>query len=227
MADKDKSDSAPLGLDEAYSVKTPDDNRRLYAKWAATYELSFVEATQYRYPKAISELFHTHLPNQASEISQVIDTGCGTGLTGMYLSRHRPDLLIDGLDISPEMLAQAGEKMRSDGRRVYRNLDECDLTQKITSSHGPYDALICSGTFTHGHLGPETLANLVPLLRTGGYLAIGVNNEHFISRDFQSEIDRLQRERKITQPEILRIDVYEEGSPHFGDQARVIVGRTL
>ena len=36
-----------LGLDEAYSVKTPDDNRRLYAKWAATYESSFVDAKQY------------------------------------------------------------------------------------------------------------------------------------------------------------------------------------
>ncbi len=37
------SDDKALGLDEAYSVKTPEDNRRLYAKWAATYESSFVE----------------------------------------------------------------------------------------------------------------------------------------------------------------------------------------
>ena len=42
------SDEQPLGLDEAYSVKTPEDNRRLYAKWAATYESSFVDAKQYR-----------------------------------------------------------------------------------------------------------------------------------------------------------------------------------
>ena len=46
-----------LGLDEAYSVKTPEDNKRLYAKWAATYDSSFVDAKQYRYPKAISEVF--------------------------------------------------------------------------------------------------------------------------------------------------------------------------
>ena len=52
------SDDKALGLDEAYSVKTPEDNRRLYAKWAATYESSFVDAKQYRYPKAISEVFN-------------------------------------------------------------------------------------------------------------------------------------------------------------------------
>ena len=46
-----------IGLDDAYSVKTPEDNKRLYAKWAATYDSSFVDAKQYRYPKAISEVF--------------------------------------------------------------------------------------------------------------------------------------------------------------------------
>ena len=28
----------PIGLTEAYSVESPDDNRALYAKWADTYE---------------------------------------------------------------------------------------------------------------------------------------------------------------------------------------------
>jgi hypothetical protein len=31
----------------------------------------------------------------------------------------------------------------------------------------------------------------------------------------------------IAEPEILRIDVYEPGSVHYGDQARVIVTRAI
>ena len=31
-----------IGLDDAYSLKTPEDNKNLYAKWAATYESDFV-----------------------------------------------------------------------------------------------------------------------------------------------------------------------------------------
>jgi predicted TPR repeat methyltransferase len=221
------SDDQALGLDEAYSVKTPEDNRRLYAKWAATYESSFVDAKQYRYPKAISEVFNEYVPRDTDEIARVVDIGCGTGLTGMYLSRLRPHLIIDGLDISPEMLAEANRKKRTDDLAVYTHLNECDLTQGVTNKFDSYDALICSGTFTHGHLGPDSLKNVLSLVRSAGWIVIGVNNEHFEGKDFQSELDSLADTKRITQPEILRIDVYEKGSPHFGDQARVILAQII
>lgn len=221
------SDEQTLGLDEAYSVKTPEDNRRLYAKWAATYESSFVDAKQYRYPKAISEVFNEYVRRDTDEIARVVDIGCGTGLTGMYLSRLRPHLIIDGLDISPEMLAEANRKKRTDDSAVYTHLNECDLTQAVTNKFDSYDALICSGTFTHGHLGPDSLKNVLSLVRSAGWIVIGVNNEHFEGKVFQSELDSLADTKRITQPEILRIDVYEEGSPHFGDQARVILAQII
>jgi predicted TPR repeat methyltransferase len=221
------SEEKALGLDEAYSVKTPEDNKRLYAKWAATYESSFVDAKQYRYPKAISEVFHEQVPADIQEIARVIDIGCGTGLTGMYLSHLRSHLEIDGLDISPEMLAEAKRKKRSDQTPVYTHLDECDLTQQVKNIYEPYDALICSGTFTHGHLGPDSLKNVLTLVRPAGWIVIGVNNEHYEGKNFEAELNSLAGSKRITQPEILRIDVYEKGSPHFGDQARVIVAQNL
>ena len=212
-----------LGLDEAYSVKTPDDNRRLYAKWAATYESSFVDAKQYRYPKAIAEVFNDVLP----VITRVLDIGTGTGLTGMYVTRLRPEVVIDGMDISPEMLAQAQRKTREDGSVVYRALYERDLTVAVPNENEPYEALFSSGTFTHGHLGPECLRNLLPLLAHDGWLVVGVNNEHFESKGFAGELDSLVALGAIQTPEILRIDVYEPGSVHYGDQARVIVTRAI
>ena len=212
-----------LGLDEAYSVKTPDDNRRLYAKWAATYESSFVDAKQYRYPKAIAEVFNDVLP----PVTRVLDIGTGTGLTGMYVTRLRPEVVIDGMDISPEMLAQAKLKTREDGSVVYRALYERDLTVAVPNENAPYEALFSSGTFTHGHLGPECLRNLLPLLAHDGWLVVGVNNEHFESKGFAGELESLVALGAIQTPEILRLDVYEPGSVHYGDQARVIVTRAI
>ena len=161
MSNETQSENS-LGLDEAYSVKTPSDNRRLYAKWARTYESDFVEAKQYRYPKAIAEVFN----EVVGPVNRVLDIGTGTGLTGMYLTRLRPGVVIDGMDISPEMLAQAKLKVREDGSVVYRALYERDLTRALTNENAPYEALFSSGTFTHGHLGPECLRNLLPYLHT-------------------------------------------------------------
>ena len=217
------SDDA-LGLDEAYSVQSPEDNKRLYAKWAATYDSSFVDAKQYRYPKAISEVFDQVVTDS---VARVLDIGTGTGLTGMYLSRLRPDVVLDGMDISPEMLEQAALKTRTNGSPVYRQLYERDLTQNVLNENAPYEALISSGTFTHGHLGPECLRNLLPLLANNGWLVVGVNNEHFEAKAFAAQLDSLVLLGEITEPEILRIDVYEPGSVHYGDQARVIVTRAI
>ena len=86
------------------------------------------------------------MPADTDEIARVIDIGCGTGLTGMYLSHLRSTLEIDGLDISPEMLAEASHKKRTNNSAVYTNLNECDLTQSVVNKFEPYDALICSGT---------------------------------------------------------------------------------
>ena len=212
-----------LGLEEAYSVKTPEDNRRLYAQWASTYESSFVDAKQYRYPRAIAEVFN----GVVGQVKRTLDIGTGTGLTGMYLSRLRPSVVIDGMDISPEMLAQAALKKRGDGSDVYRALHERDLTSTVTNENAPYEALFSSGTFTHGHLGPECLRNLLPLLAHNGWLVVGVNNEHFEARGFDAEIDSLVLLGAIERPEIVRVDVYEPGSEHYGDQARVIITRAL
>jgi predicted TPR repeat methyltransferase len=213
-----------IGLDEAYSVKTPEDNKRLYAKWATTYDSSFVDAKQYRYPKAISETFD-HVVTD--DVVRVLDIGTGTGLTGMYLSTLRTGVVLDGMDISPEMLGQAKLKQRTDGSPVYRALYERDLTRDVANENAPYEALISSGTFTHGHLGPECLRNLLPLLANNGWLVVGVNNEHFEGKGFAGELESLVALGAITEPQILRIDVYEPGSVHHGDQARVILTRAI
>ena len=198
-----------IGLNDAYSLKTPEDNKKLYAKWAATYESDFVTNQGYKHPQVIAEIFHNQLP----EAKKVIDIGTGTGLVGKYLKAHRPEIIIDGIDISPEMLAEAAKK------EVYRNLYEQDLTLPVINTDAPYDALVTIGTFTHGHLGIEVLDNLIPLVKTDGYYVIAVNVAYFHEHNFLEKI----LTKKLNLIHMDKVHVYEESSEHHQSMNVVII----
>lgn len=214
-----------ISLADAYAVVTPDDNKQLYAKWADSYDMSFVEINRYRYPRAVAEHFAHVVPLNVGE--SFVDVGCGTGFVGAHLAFHRPSCRIDGIDISPEMLAQAGNKRRADSTPVYTNLIEADLTQQLSIPRCEYDAMLSAGTFTHGHLGPEVIQILLPLVRIGGWFVIGINAEHFASRGFSDKFTTMVRSELISDPDLHKVQVYEEGSPHFGDQAVIATFRRV
>jgi predicted TPR repeat methyltransferase len=193
-----------ISLDDAYSLKSPEDNKALYAKWADTYESDFVINQGYEHPKVIAEIFDKQIP----VINTVIDIGTGTGLVGLYLKKLRNAIAIDGVDISPEML----EVARSKG--VYRNLYIRDLTKEVIDTAAPYDALICIGIFTHGHLGPETLNSLIPLVKPNGSFVIGINAKYFEQEDFTSKFAELAEKRLISPPILQKTRVYKEDSEH-------------
>lgn len=206
-----------ISLTDAYAVVTPEDNKRLYAKWAISYDTSFVESNRYRYPRALAEYFADVVPPNIGY--RYVDVGCGTGIVGTRLASLRPTCQIDGIDISPEMLAQASKKLRSDSSPVYKNLIEADLTRSLPNPKDEYDAMLSAGTFTHGHLGPEVFQLLLPLVRPGGWFVIGINAEHFESRGFADMLSGTSQRGQISSPYLHKIQVYEEGSVHFGDQA--------
>lgn len=206
-----------ISLADAYAVVTPQDNKLLYAKWADSYDTAFVEGNRYRYPRAVAEHFAKVVPESIGQ--SFVDVGCGTGFVGVHIAFLRPPCRIDGFDISPEMLAQARNKLRVDSTPVYANLIEADLTQPLSIPSNGYDAMLSAGTFTHGHLGPEVFQVLLPLVRVGGWFVIGANAEHFAARGFADMFAETVRAGLITQPDLHKIQVYEEGSPHFGDQA--------
>ena len=66
-----------LGYDEAYSLKTPQDSKKLYKKWARTYDKDFALNSNYISPKKISVLFNKYAKMTDTPI---LDVGAGTGL---------------------------------------------------------------------------------------------------------------------------------------------------
>ena len=208
-----------MDLEKAYSVKTPQDNRKLYAEWAATYNDTFIKANDYVYPRTIAQKFNEQI--SITDVIKVADIGCGTGAVGSYLANLRPNLSIDGFDISPEMLAEASKTTRIDNSPVYNDLIEVDLTSELPKR--AYDAMISAGTFTHGHLGPETLIALSQLVRINGWFVIGINAQHFELRGFAATLRKAHESGSISEVRLYEEQVYGPTSPHFGDTTQIAI----
>lgn len=204
-------------LDAAYSLESPDDNKRLYRDWAATYDSEFLAQSGYRYGQLIADAF-----TQAGGRGPVLDAGCGTGLLGTFLPA---DIEIDGADISAEMLAAARSKKR------YRALYEVDLTQPLPFGDGSYSGLTSSGTFTHGHVGPTALDELVRVMRDGAVGAITSNSAFYETAGFAAKFDALHKRGLITQPALREERIYDKAANppegHENDMAYIIVFRRV
>ena len=210
-----------ITLDDAYNLVTPGDSRELYAQWATTYDKTFIEDNKYVYPAKIAEVLAQHMPPDRSFC--VIDIGCGTGAVGEEVARIRPKSVIEGVDISPEMLAVATTKNGQEGTPVYANLHEADLTSTIHFATNHYDFFVSAGTFTIGHLGARELINALTVCKQGATIVAGVNQQHWKDTDFASTITDAVDNQIITEPQYVEVDIYAEGSPHFGDKARVVI----
>ena len=206
-----------MDLEKAYSVRTPEDSRKLYAEWATTYNETFIKANDYVYPRIIAQKFDELIDK--TEIKTVVDIGCGTGAVGSYLANLRPNLNIDGFDISPEMLTEAAKVRRIDNSPVYNDLIEVDLTGELPQRS--YDAMISAGTFTHGHLGPQTLLSIIRLVRLNGWFVVGINSQHFELRGFADTLREAHNSGVISETQLFEAQVYGPTSPHFGDTTQI------
>lgn len=166
-------------LHSAYAMETPEDSRRLYAEWAGDYDQTFAAREDYQ--------LHIHTARAfvgAGGQGPVLDVGAGTGLCGAVLA----DLgvgPIDATDISEEMLDQA---MRKD---IYRDAIEADLNAGIPVPRESYSGIVSSGTFTHGHVGPQAIHELLRVARRGAQFALSINAKHFEAKGFAALLERL------------------------------------
>ncbi len=185
------SDKNP-DLKAAYALKTPEDNKRLYAEWAGDYDEGFAALEDYQ--------LHVHTARAfvgAGGQGPVLDVGAGTGLCGAVLAGLGVGP-IDATDISSEMLSQA---MRKD---IYRDAIEADLNHGIPVPQDSYAGIVSSGTFTHGHLGPDVLPALLHIARAGAQFALSINARHFEKLGFAEALRELEQDqiRNLTLTEV-------------------------
>lgn len=209
MTDTDKQ----TDLQSAYALESRDDSLALYHRWADQYEKDMSEGLGYCYPAQVAARFA-----EMADIDDgpIVDIGCGTGLVGEALREHG-NWLVDGLDISEAMLAMAARK------ECYRHLFAVDLTGTLSNSEAPWGGLVSAGTFTHGHLGPQTIPPLLEHLRPGALCCIGVNAQHFAEKNFADMFRQLQAKKVITEPELVRVPMFQGVEQSRKDDAAWVV----
>jgi len=196
-------------LEGAYALETPEDNLAHYRDFARTYDEGFATDLGYVYPERVAQVF---LSAAGPEDSPVLDVGAGTGL----LAEHLGGLSVDGIDISPEMLEKAAAK------GLYRRRVVADLTRPLDLPDAAYGALVSSGTFTHGHVGPEAFAELLRIARPGALYCLGINLGNFDSAGFGSALARLVAAGRITPVDFREVRYYARADHSHADDSGVV-----
>ena len=199
-------------LDNAYEIDGPESAKELYGNWAETYDSSFGEAWGYVAPRRIAELYLA----ESDGNTPILDIGAGTGLVAEHL-RGAP---VDAIDITPEMLEIAR------GKGIYRSLFEGDLLKPLALDDGAYGGVISCGTFTHGHVGPGCLPELLRATCPGALFVCGTIPAVLDGMGFGSALARLQAAGRITALRFAEIEIYDQKDhPHANDRGLVMVFR--
>lgn len=202
-------------LEGAYGLQTPEDNVSYYKDFAETYDTEFAADMGYVYPREVARAF---LAGAGPENRPVLDIGAGTGL----VAEHMGEVPVDAIDISAEMLAKA------EAKGLYRKRIVADLTQPLDLPDGAYGGFVSAGTFTHGHVGPEVLDELLRIARPGALYAIGINLQVFDNSGFGSAFARLVAARRVTPLEFVEVPIYEgKQHEHANDRGVVALFRRL
>ena len=91
-------------LENAYELKTPEDNIELYSVWAKSYDSDFIDEMQYELHLSVANEFIL-----AGGKGPVLDVGAGTGVLAKALLQ-RGKFSIEATDISEAMLEVAKSK---------------------------------------------------------------------------------------------------------------------
>jgi len=178
MADKDVSKKVPI-----YKLKTTEEIMEYYEEWGANnkYDKDMVE-WDYTGPKETVDTFKKYANNKEIKI---YDAGCGTGLVGIELKKYGYTN-IDGVDLSQKLLDLVPNGL-------YKNLSKADLNKPLNIRDNEYDAVLCVGTFTFGHVKPPALDEFVRITKNKGLLCFTINEGIYEEYGFDKKINELTK----------------------------------
>lgn len=140
------NDTSSQFMLDAFSQTTPTRHastaytQNLFDNYAIHYEKHMSETLSYAVPKHMAQLLHQLIPNSTLTskehplcVTNALDLGCGTGLSGIIL--RDMSLNLTGVDLSAKMLTHAKEKA------IYDVLIEDELMHFLEHQSTAYDLI--------------------------------------------------------------------------------------
>ena len=179
-----------------YKLKTTDEVMKYYDEWGEKnkYDKDMVD-WNYTGPKETVEVFKRYAINKNIKI---FDAGCGTGLVGIELKKFGYSN-IDGADLSQKLLDLVP-------KNYYTKLNQIDLNKKLEIKDNVYDAIMCVGTFTFGHVKPNALDEFVRIIRSKGLICFTINEGIYEEYGFDKKIEQLKNDKKWNVKEFFKSD---------------------
>ncbi len=156
-----------------------------YDKWVIKnkYNKDMID-WNYVAPKNSVDLFCKYA---ISKKIKILDAGCGTGLVGIELIKKNFSNII-GVDFSTSMLELVP-------KNLYKFLDIVDLNKSLNFKNKSFDAVICVGTFTYGHVRADALNEFTRIVKKKGLICFTVNEGIYIKYKFDNKINELSKNK--------------------------------
>ena len=189
MAQKDVGNKIPI-----YKLKKTDEVMKYYDDWGEEnkYDQDMLD-WNYTGPKETTETFIKYQKNQDAKI---YDAGCGTGLVGVELKKFGYKNFY-GADLSKKLLDLVP-------KNLYKKLDQVDLNKPINEESNTYDAILCVGTFTFGHVKPPALDEFIRITKDKGHICFTINEGIHEEYGFDKKIDQLKNNKKWKEIEFFK-----------------------
>jgi predicted TPR repeat methyltransferase len=172
-------------LEKVYTAKNHEELMDAYKDWAADYDTDTVGRFGYVAHIASADALDNALETKDAYI---LDAGCGTGLVGEELAKKGYGNM-DALDYSRGMLEE------SERKKIYRRHIQADLSKPLDMEENCYDAVVCTGTFTYGHVNATAFDELIRITRPGGVICFTIREGAYEDYGYRPHMIALEQER--------------------------------
>jgi len=181
---------------DIYKLTKPEEVLKYYQVWTKKnkYNQDMVDLN-YVAPQEVVLVLKKYALNNKCKI---LDAGCGTGLVGLELKKCGY-ANIEGADFSQSMLDLVPNN-------IYKKIDKVDLNKPLKFKINTYDAVVCVGTFTYGHVKAHALEELIRITKNGGFICFTINEGIYEKYGFDKKIKELTNNKSWIVKEFFKSD---------------------